>query len=76
MAESEKDNLYSYTPNETLTLLAAILFGLSAIVHLVMMNIKRTWFYTALVVGSFSKSFYLIALLELPVPTITNRQPQ
>ncbi|RKK65418.1 hypothetical protein BFJ69_g16299 [Fusarium oxysporum] len=53
MAESEKENLYSYTPNGTLTLLAAIPFGVSAVVHLVVMIMKRTWFYTALVVGSF-----------------------
>lgn len=57
MADPEKGNLFSYTPSKTLTLLAAGLFGVSAIVHLVVMIRKGTWFYTALVVGSFSKSF-------------------
>lgn len=76
MAEPEKENLYPYTPSETLTLLAAALFGVSAIVHLVVMIRKRTWFYMALVIGSFSKSFYMITLLEVLVPPITNRQSQ
>ncbi|KAH9206325.1 RTA1 like protein-domain-containing protein, partial [Leptodontidium sp. 2 PMI_412] len=53
MADPEKENLFSYTPSKTLTLLAAGLFGVSAIVHLVVMIRKGTWFYTALVVGSF-----------------------
>ncbi|KAH6976659.1 RTA1 like protein-domain-containing protein [Ilyonectria destructans] len=53
MAEPEKENLFPYTPSEALTLLAAGLFGVSAILHLVVMIGKRTWFYMALVVGSF-----------------------
>jgi hypothetical protein len=76
MAEPEKENLFSYTPSEPLALLAAGLFGVSAIVHLVVMIRKRTWFYMALVVGSLSKSFYMITLLEVLVPPIINGQSQ
>jgi hypothetical protein len=52
------DSLYAYTPSTTLPLIAGAIFGLSTILHLVMMIKKRTWFYTALTVGGISSSSF------------------
>ncbi|KAK0125665.1 hypothetical protein ONS95_000332 [Cadophora gregata] len=46
-------NLYHYEPNLNAALAAAALFGLSTVIHLVMMIKKRTFFYTAMTVGAF-----------------------
>ncbi|TGO58329.1 hypothetical protein BCON_0056g00210 [Botryotinia convoluta] len=45
--------LYAYTPSTTIALVAAALFGMSAIYHLITMFQKKTYFYTAMVVGGF-----------------------
>ncbi|KAG4420985.1 hypothetical protein IFR04_005854 [Cadophora malorum] len=46
-------NLYHYEPNANAALVAAALFGLSSVIHLVVMIKKRTFFYTAMTVGAF-----------------------
>jgi hypothetical protein len=48
-------DLYPYTPNQTLCIVAAGLFGISANIHIFMMIKKRTWFYTPMVIGALSK---------------------
>lgn len=63
---SDTRDLYPYDPSKIGTLVAAGLFGITAFIHLFMMIRKKTWFYTAMVVGAFSSSH-----LSLP-PTIPN----
>ncbi|TGO61014.1 hypothetical protein BOTNAR_0136g00170 [Botryotinia narcissicola] len=45
--------LYAYKPGTTIALVAAALFGASAICHIITMLRKKTYFYTAMVVGGF-----------------------
>ncbi|KAF7893784.1 hypothetical protein EAF00_007298 [Botryotinia globosa] len=45
--------LYAYKPGTTIALVVAALFGASATYHLVTMFRKKTYFYTAMVVGGF-----------------------
>lgn len=53
MVEIVKD-LYPYSPDTTASIVAAALFGTSAILHLYQMIRKRTWFYTSMTIGAFS----------------------
>ncbi|KAH7126624.1 RTA1 like protein-domain-containing protein [Dendryphion nanum] len=46
-------NLYLYEPNQIACIIAAGVFGVSAIYHLIQMVRKRAWFYTSLTVGAF-----------------------
>jgi len=56
MAGTEDDTgIYPYKPNSKICIVAALLFGGSAIFHAWQMLRKRTWFYTPLVVGAISK---------------------
>jgi len=52
----DSNDLYPYDPSKIGTLIAAGLFGITAFAHLVQMFRKRTWFYTAMVTGAFSRS--------------------
>lgn len=56
--------LYAYTPSKNVALAAAALFGLSATYHLITMLRKKTYFYTAMVVGGYSKSSIKLLLLS------------
>jgi hypothetical protein len=49
------NGIYPYKPNKNITLVAAALFGLSAIYHMIQMIRKRAWFYTSFVIGGLSK---------------------
>ncbi|KAF8851674.1 hypothetical protein BDZ45DRAFT_808113 [Acephala macrosclerotiorum] len=62
--------LYPYTPNQNATLAATALFGLSAFIHLIIIIMKRTWFYTAMTIGSFSKAYLPHTLIPLPQDSI------
>ncbi|KAG9230558.1 RTA1 like protein-domain-containing protein, partial [Amylocarpus encephaloides] len=44
---------YAYKPREEASIIAAGLFGISAVFHLYQMLRSRTWFYTCMVIGSF-----------------------
>lgn len=54
-SDATPKNLYHYDANANVALVAAALFGLSAVVHLVVMIKKRTFFYSAMTVGAFSR---------------------
>ncbi|TGO38550.1 hypothetical protein BHYA_0072g00130 [Botrytis hyacinthi] len=45
--------LYAYKPGTTIALVVAALFGASATYHLITMLRKKTYFYTAMVVGGY-----------------------
>ena len=47
--------LYQYEPSQIACLVALGLFGVSLFYHLFQMVKKKTWFYTCLVIGSFSE---------------------
>lgn len=51
--------LYEYKPSPTAAIIAAGLFGASAIYHLITMIRTRRWFYAAMTVGGFSKPFQM-----------------
>ncbi|KAH8588278.1 RTA1 like protein-domain-containing protein [Bisporella sp. PMI_857] len=51
-SNSKETELYKYTPNQIVPIIAAVLFGSSAIMHLVVMMRKRTLFYSPLVAGA------------------------
>lgn len=56
MAGTEDDTgIYPYKPNSKICIVAALLFGGSALFHVWQMLRKKTWFYTPLVVGSLSE---------------------
>jgi len=48
-------DVYPYTPNQTLCVVAAGLSGISANIHIFMMIKKRPWLYTPMVIGALSK---------------------
>lgn len=50
------NGIYPYKPNRNITLVAAALFGLSALYHMIQMIRKRAWFYTSFVIGGLSKN--------------------
>lgn len=50
------NGLYPYKPSQVAAIIALGLFGISAIIHLINMIRKRTWFYTPLTVGAISMS--------------------
>lgn len=47
--------LYEYDPSTAGAAVAGILFAVSAVMHLIQMIMKRTWFYTPMTVGSISR---------------------
>jgi hypothetical protein len=49
------NGIYPYKPNKNIALVAAALFGMSAIYHLIQMIRKRAWFYSSFVIGAMSK---------------------
>jgi hypothetical protein len=51
---SDANGFFPYDPSEIGALIAAGLFGATAVIHVVMMVRKKTWFYTAMVIGAFS----------------------
>ncbi|KAM3068369.1 Lipid-translocating exporter-like protein rta1 [Clarireedia jacksonii] len=51
-ATSKPYALYHYDPSTAGATVAGILFGISAVMHLIQMIMKRTWFYTPMTVGS------------------------
>jgi hypothetical protein len=53
-ATAKPYGLYDYDPSMAGAALAGLLFGVSAVIHLIQMIMKRTWFYTPMTVGSFS----------------------
>lgn len=52
---STRSGIYPYKPSEIATIIMAILFGTSAVWHLITMVRKKTWFYTSLTAGAFSE---------------------
>jgi hypothetical protein len=50
------NGIYPYKPSQTAGMMMAVLFGMSAAYHLIIMIKKRTWFYTPLTIGAISKS--------------------
>ena len=52
---TDSNGLYHYDPSKTAAIIAAGLFGLSATFHLFQMIRKKTWFYTPMTIGAFSK---------------------
>ncbi|KAI9642618.1 hypothetical protein NHQ30_009423 [Ciborinia camelliae] len=62
--------LYDYTPSQIGALTAATLFGVSTLVHLVVMLQKKTYFYTAMTVGGLMMSSgYIFRYLSAKSPT-------
>ncbi|KAJ5354038.1 hypothetical protein N7541_006602 [Penicillium brevicompactum] len=58
---STRSGIYPYKPSETATIIMAILFGTSAVWHLITMVRKKTWFYTSLTAGAFMMTTGYIA---------------
>lgn len=65
---SGEHGIYQYAPSKPACILAAGLFGLSALYHLFQLIRSRAWFYTSLVVGALSKSS--LDCLNVPVLTL------
>jgi hypothetical protein len=51
---------YPYEPNRAGAIIAMLCFGGSAIAHLWQMVRTRTWFFTAFLIGAFSKGLLII----------------
>lgn len=51
-----ENGFYPYEPSRPACLIAAGLFGLSAVYHIFQLLRSRAWFYTSLVIGALSKS--------------------
>jgi hypothetical protein len=51
---------YPYEPNSAGAIIAMLCFGGSAIAHLWQMVRTRTWFFTAFLIGAFSKELLMI----------------
>lgn len=52
---ANENGIYPFTPNRLVCIIAAAVFGASALYHTLQMVRKKAWFYTPLVVGSISK---------------------
>ncbi|KAG9229966.1 RTA1 like protein-domain-containing protein [Amylocarpus encephaloides] len=66
---TEEFQLYHYEPNQSLSLACAALFGISTIIHLVIMIRKKTWFYSALLVGAFMMTIgYIVRYMSARSP--------
>ncbi|KAL5592438.1 hypothetical protein FOBRF1_013464 [Fusarium oxysporum] len=69
MPAASPNGIYHYKPNQAGPIIAMLLFGPSAIYHLVMMIKKKTWFYTPFVVGAFMMTLgYIFRLLSAKDP--------
>ncbi|EPE27388.1 hypothetical protein GLAREA_03303 [Glarea lozoyensis ATCC 20868] len=55
------EGLYRYKPNATLAIVCAGLFGISAIIHLIVMIKRKAWFFTAFVIGAIMMTLGYIA---------------
>ncbi|KAJ5475367.1 hypothetical protein N7539_008433 [Penicillium diatomitis] len=58
---STRSGIFPYKPSESATLIMAVLFGISAIWHLIVMIRKKTWFYSCLTVGAIMMTSGYIA---------------
>ncbi|CAG8004250.1 unnamed protein product [Penicillium salamii] len=59
--QSTRSGIYPYKPSEAATIIMAVLFGISALWHLIVMIKKKTWFYTSLTVGAIMMTAGYIA---------------
>ena len=59
IARADEESNFKYEPNKNAALAAAALFGISSVWHFWVMFKNKTWVYTALVVGAFSKASIL-----------------
>lgn len=59
ITRADEESNFKYEPNKNAALAAAALFGISSVWHLWVMFKNKTWVYTALVVGAFSKTPFL-----------------
>ncbi|KAI9167697.1 Protein RTA1 [Paramyrothecium foliicola] len=50
---ANEHGIYQYEPSTMAAIVSAGLFGVGALVHLIVMYRKKTWYYTPLVVGAF-----------------------
>ncbi|KAL2076056.1 hypothetical protein VTL71DRAFT_999 [Oculimacula yallundae] len=57
----DSNGIYPYKPNTPICIAVAILFGASALYHILQMVRKKTWFYTPLVVGSLMMTLGYVA---------------
>jgi hypothetical protein len=67
---ADSNGIYHYHPSKVAAIVAALLFGASAIINLFQMIRKKTWFYTPMTVGAFST---LSSLLSAHIPRSTVR---
>ncbi|PVH71331.1 RTA1-domain-containing protein [Cadophora sp. DSE1049] len=66
---ADKESNFKYDPNKNAALAAAALFGISSVWHLRVMIRRKTWFYTALIVGAFMMTIgYLARYLAAKSP--------
>jgi len=56
ITRADEESNFKYEPNKNAALAAAALFGISSVWHFWVMFKNKTWVYTALVVGAFSKT--------------------
>ncbi|KAH7351323.1 RTA1 like protein-domain-containing protein [Rhexocercosporidium sp. MPI-PUGE-AT-0058] len=61
MTSEDTNGIYPYKPNSSICIAVAILFGASALYHIIQMVWKKTWFYTPLVVGSLMMTIGYVA---------------
>ncbi|KAG9232390.1 RTA1 like protein-domain-containing protein [Amylocarpus encephaloides] len=62
-------DLWAYDPNTNLALATAALFSISTIIHLVVVIKRKTWFYTAFVIGGFMMTMgYVLRYLSAKSP--------
>jgi hypothetical protein len=59
---SIRSGIYPYKPSEAVTIIMAILFGISAVCHLIVMVKKKAWFYTSLTAGAINKFSMVFSL--------------
>jgi hypothetical protein len=53
---ASEHGIYQYAPSKPACIIAAGLFGLSALYHSFQLLRSRAWFYTSFVIGAYSKS--------------------
>lgn len=56
MGGENSHGMYPYEPSIIKALIAAVIFGLSAVLHTFAMTKKKTWFYSCLVIGAWSRT--------------------